>query len=217
MTVHQLILHSFAADFISDHCMLETILHWDQQLFELLNGQWQSPLLDWLAPLWRDKRFWIPLYLLIAVFALHRYRMRGLYFLLALALTAGISDTLSSRVVKPSVQRLRPCNNPELRNDVHLLVHCGSGYSFTSSHAANHFAVAAFLFFTLGTLHRRGRGLWWLWAASIAYAQVYVGVHYPADILAGALLGTAIGYLTGRLYLRLPNLSIASMTTNQRA
>ncbi|HRF38293.1 MAG TPA: phosphatase PAP2 family protein [Saprospiraceae bacterium] len=202
---------------MSEIFMLETIQHWDQQVFELLNGQWQSPLLDWLAPLWRDKRFWIPLYLLLSIFVVRTYRKRGLYFLLALGLTAGISDVASSRIVKPSVQRLRPCNNPELRDDVHLLVHCGSGYSFTSSHAANHFAAAAFLFFTLGRLHRRGRGLWWLWAASIAYAQVYVGVHYPADILAGAVLGAAIGYLSSRLYLRLPNLSIASMNTNQRA
>ncbi|HRJ15546.1 MAG TPA: phosphatase PAP2 family protein [Saprospiraceae bacterium] len=202
---------------MSEIFMLETIQHWDQQVFELLNGQWQSPLLDWLAPLWRDKRFWIPLYLLLSIFVVRTYRKRGLYFLLALGLTAGISDVASSRIVKPSVQRLRPCNNPELRDDVHLLVHCGSGYSFTSSHAANHFAAAAFLFFTLGRLHRRGRGLWWLWAASIAYAQVYVGVHYPADVLAGAVLGVAIGYLSSRLYLRLPNLSIASMNTNQRA
>lgn len=197
--------------------MLETILDWDQQLFELLNGQWQSPLLDWLAPLWRDKRFWIPLYLLISVFAIRNYRRQGVYFLLALGLSAGISDVVSSRMVKPAVQRLRPCNNPALRDDVHLLVHCGSGYSFTSSHAANHFAVASFLFFTLGTLRRRGRWLWWLWAASIAYSQVYVGVHYPADILGGALLGMTIGYLVGRFYLRLPNLSIASAYTNQRA
>lgn len=197
--------------------MLETILHWDQQLFELINGRWQAPLLDQLAPLWRDKRFWIPLYLLLSFFVIRNYRKQGLYFLLALGLTAGVSDLASSRVVKPAVQRLRPCNNPDLRADVHLLVHCGSGYSFTSSHAANHFAVAAFLFFTWGTLHRRGRGLWWWWAASIAYAQVYVGVHYPADILAGALLGTAIGYFSSRLYLRLPNLSIASVNPNQRA
>lgn len=195
--------------------MLDTVLYWDQQLFELLNGQWQLPLLDWLAPLWRDKRFWIPLYLLLSVFVVRTYRKQGIIFLLALGLTAGISDMVSSRVIKPAVQRLRPCNTPELREDVHLLVHCGSGYSFTSSHAANHFAVAAFIFFTLGTLHRRGRGLWWLWAASIAYAQVYVGVHYPADVLAGSLLGAAIGYLTSRLYLRLPNLSIVSKPTNQ--
>lgn len=197
--------------------MLETIIQWDQQAFELLNGRWQVPLLDQLAPLWRDKRFWIPLYLLLSVFVIRTYRKQGVYFLLALGLTAGMSDVVSSRIVKPAVQRARPCNNPALRDDVHLLVHCGSGYSFTSSHAANHFAVAAFLFFTLGTLRRRGRGLWWLWAASIAYAQVYVGVHYPADILAGALLGAAIGYLNSRLYLRLPKLSIASVHTNQRA
>ncbi len=188
--------------------MLEQIIQWDQALFHLLNGQWQSPVLDWLAPWWRDKRFWIPLYVFIAGFAVWKFRIKGLWLILALGLTVGISDTLSSRVVKPAVARLRPCNTPELKPGVHLLVHCGSGYSFTSSHAANHFAFAAFIFSTLGVLHRRLRWLWWIWAASVAYAQVYVGVHYPADIIGGALLGAGVGFLVSGLYLRRRNISI---------
>jgi len=187
---------------------MEQLLHWDQELFQLLNGEWRSAVLDFLAPLWRDRRFWIPLYLLLASFAIWKFKFKGLWFILALVLAVGLSDTLSSRVVKPAVARLRPCNTPELRADVHLLVHCGSGYSFTSSHAANHFAFAAFVYMTFGALYRRARWLWWIWAASIAYAQVYVGVHYPADIAGGALLGAGIGYLMARLYLRQRKISI---------
>ncbi len=180
--------------------MTEQLIHLDQALFQLFNGQWQHPWVDALAPLWRDKRFWIPLYLALAGWAVWRFRWRGLYWLLALALTVAVSDTLSSRVIKPLVARVRPCRTPELQADLHLLVHCGSGYSFTSSHAANHFAVAAFLFATIGLWHRRMRWLWWLWAASIAYAQVYVGVHYPGDVLAGALLGSLTGWALARAY-----------------
>ncbi len=194
---------------------MEQILHWDQELFQVLNGQWQASWLDILAPLWRDKRFWIPLYFFLAGFSIWKFRLRGVWFILALALTAGVSDTLSSRVVKPAVVRLRPCNDPELKSEVRLLVHCGSGYSFTSSHAANHFAFAAFVFCTLGFLHRRARWLWWIWAASIAYAQVYVGVHYPADIAGGAVLGMAVGFLAAGLYLRLPKIAIPQ-TNNSR-
>ncbi len=194
---------------------MDQILQWDQALFHLINTQWHADWLDVLAPLWRDKRFWIPLYLLLAGFAVWKFRLRGLWFILGLALTAGLSDTLSSRVVKPAVARLRPCNAPEANANVRLLVHCGSGYSFTSSHAANHFAVAAFIFTTLGYLHRRARWLWWCWAASIAYAQVYVGVHYPADVAAGALLGAGVGFLTAGLYLRLGKTSIPQKTGGQ--
>ena len=187
---------------------MEQLVQWDQTLFHLLNGQWHNTVLDTIAPLWRDKRFWIPLYLLLAGYLIWKFRIKGAWFVLALALTAGISDTLSSRVVKPAVARLRPCNEPGVQAEVRLLVHCGSGYSFTSSHAANHFAFAAFVFSTLRALHRRRRWLWWAWAASIAYAQVYVGVHYPADILGGAVLGAGVGFLTSGLYLRRRNLSI---------
>lgn len=189
---------------------MEQLLQWDQDLFQLINGVWRSALLDFLAPLWRDKRFWIPLYLVLAGYAVWKFRAKAVWFLLLLVIAVGISDTLSSRVVKPAVARIRPCNDAEMQADVQLLVHCGSGYSFTSSHAANHFAVAAYLFMTLGILHRRARWLWWLWAASVAYAQVYVGVHYPGDIFGGALLGTGVGFLIAGLYLRRRDISAFS-------
>jgi membrane-associated phospholipid phosphatase len=189
---------------------MEQLLQWDQDVFQLINGAWRSPVLDFLAPLWRDKRFWIPLYLALAGYSVWKFRAKAVLFLLVSGLTVGISDTLSSRVVKPAVARLRPCNDLAMQPDVHLSVHCGSGYSFTSSHAANHFAVAAWLFTTLGMLHRRVRWLWWLWAASIAYAQVYVGVHYPGDVLGGAVLGMGVGFLSAGLYLRRRDISAFS-------
>ena len=111
---------------------------------------------------------------------------------------------MSSKVVKESVMRLRPCNDAEIKADVNLLVRCGSGYSFTSSHATNHFAIAAFISMTLGMVLPLIRWPFYLWAASIAFGQVYVGVHYPFDVISGALLGWLIGVLAAKLYNRFP-------------
>lgn len=177
------------------------LLQFDQQLFHLINGEWRLSVLDAVMPYWREKTFWIPAYAALAAFLFYRFRWYGLYLGIALGITVGVADTVSSQVIKENVERLRPCNDPAVRTDVRLLVHCGGGYSFTSSHATNHFAVAAFLSLTLGGLYRRIRIPLFLWAASIAYGQVYVGVHYPLDVLAGALLGTLIGYVLAKGYL----------------
>jgi membrane-associated phospholipid phosphatase len=141
-------------------------------------------------PFWRDRFFWIPLYVALASFVVWKFgTAKGAFFILAVIVAASLADVTSSRLIKENVERLRPCNEPEIKEQVNLLIHCGGGYSFTSSHAANHFAVAVFLCFTLGRLYRRIRLPLLLWAASIAYGQVYVGVHYPLDVICGALLG----------------------------
>ena len=188
--------------------MLESLLTFDQYLFELVNDNWQNPFLNWLMPHWREKTTWIPLYVLLLVFACWKFRIRGLFFILGLAFTVGVADTMSSKVVKESVMRIRPCNDADLKAEVHLLVRCGSGYSFTSSHATNHFAIAAFISLTLGLVYPVVRWPFYLWAASIAFGQVYVGVHYPFDVLAGALLGTLIGLLVAKIYNRFPNFAL---------
>jgi undecaprenyl-diphosphatase len=182
---------------------MEQVIAADQFLFELINGQAHNAVLDWLMPIWREKSTWIPLYIALAAFVGYKYRLQGLYLILALALTVGLADTVSSKIIKPSVHRLRPCNDPALKDEVQLLVHCGSGYSFTSSHASNHFAIAAFLSLTLGLHYRRIRWPLYLWAASIALGQVYVGVHFPLDIFIGAILGLIIGNIVAKTYLRL--------------
>jgi len=115
-------------------------------------------------------------------------------------MTAGISDVISSRVVKPQFERLRPCRQENM--EVVLRARCGSGFSFTSSHASNHFAVAVFFMLTIGRMYRWSRILWLIWAGMIALGQVYVGVHFPLDVLAGAFLGSLIGLTVYRVYLK---------------
>lgn len=107
------------------------------------------------------------------------------------------SDTISSKLIKYEVKRLRPCQEVKLEPAAITRVDCGSGFSFTSSHAANHFCLAAFIVALFGFHMKAWKYLWWVWAGLISLAQVYVGVHYPLDVIAGALLGCTIGVSLG--------------------
>lgn len=181
--------------------MIEWLLQTDRALFDLINQDWQNGFMDAWLPWWREKKTWVPFYLALAGFVAFRYRRAALPFLAALAITAGISDALSSHVVKPAVARVRPCNDAEVREEARLLVGCGKAYSFPSSHAANHFSVAVFLAMTLCAFSPLLRGSLYFWAGSIAFGQVYVGVHYPLDVLGGAILGSGIGNIVAKTYL----------------
>jgi len=81
-----------------------------------------------------------------------------------------------------------------------LVDHCGQNGSFTSSHATNHFGIAVFIFITLEKVWGKFNYLFLLWAAAICYAQVYVGVHFPFDVLGGAILGSCIGFAMGKYF-----------------
>lgn len=175
------------------------LLEYDVLLFELINGQWHATWLDDLMPLWRSKYFWFPAYLFLLVFMIQNFGRKSSFFLLAMIATIGVSDMVSSHLIKKNVKRQRPCQHEKLKEQVYLLVPCGGGYSFTSSHATNHFAIASFLMMTLGQCFRFLRWPLLLWATTIAYGQVYVGVHYPLDVIAGAFLGGVIGRLGARL------------------
>ncbi len=182
--------------------MLELLQQWDAAFFHFINSSLGNPVFDTLLPWFREKWFWMPVYLFVAVFAVLNFRRRGWIILLGLMLAAGLADFTSSTLVKKNVQRLRPCNDVEMFEQLQLRVPCGGGYSFTSSHAANHFAAAVFLIGMFGSL---ARWLWPValtWAGLIAFSQVYVGVHYPGDVLCGAAVGAAIGWWTAYTWRR---------------
>jgi len=170
---------------------LDSLLHFDEWLFSLMNGTWRAEWLDAIAPMWRNKYLWVPFYLFILTIVTVNFRQIFLPFLLCAVLTVTLADTLS----QPKT----------------LLINCGAGYSFTSSHATNHFAIAVFFLLTLGSIFPRTKGLFLLWAASISYGQVYVGVHYPIDILGGAIVGSLIGVGTGYLFNRYWHLSTKNL------
>lgn len=195
--------------------MFDFLQRLDEQIFFFINHKLHFSYFHGLMPYWRSAYFWIPTYLFLANFLTINYKRRGWILLLVGAMTVSVSDMVSSHLIKKTVKRERPCQNVDIRPHVRLLVRCGSGYSFTSSHAANHFALAIFLMQTLfwkdktNRLHESRlskRRLWHylllLWAASIGLGQIYVGIHYPLDVFCGSLLGVAIGGVGAYLFRR---------------
>lgn len=187
--------------------MMDYLIKLDQQLFLLINRVMVNDFFDWLLPLFRSKYFWAPLYLFLIVYFINKYKLKGLWIILFLIITFAITDFISASIIKEYYQRLRPCNEPEFMGMVRNLVGCGSGYSFISSHASNHFGFA---YFMLGIFHDKVwvRRSFLLWAAVISYAQVYVGVHYPIDVILGMYLGMLIGTLTFYIFNKFIHLDV---------
>ncbi len=179
-------------------------MEWDRTLLRYINERWHNPLFDWLMPLLRHADTWVPLYLFLILLVLLNYRKTGWWWLLAAVCTPIVTDLLSSWVIKEHILRLRPCNEPAIAHWLRTLpgIYLPKSSSFTSSHAANHFGLAMFLVATLRPLLHGWRWLFFGWALVIGYAQVYVGVHYPLDILGGALLGVLVGSCTAALFNR---------------
>ncbi len=180
--------------------LLQKILQGDHWLFSRINQDWTSPFLDTIFLFLREAEFWVPFYLFLLVFITLNFPRKGWWWSVSLGMTAIIGDLVSSHGIKGLVFRTRPCHNPLLEDSMRFLAnYCPVGSSFTSSHACNHFAMAVFIYRTL-----RHTSPWWglvfPWAFFISYAQVYVGVHYPLDVLGGGIVGTLIGWGTSTLF-----------------
>ena len=183
--------------------LMEQVFNFDRRLLHLVNYDWHNGFFDWLMPWLRNSLLWAPLYLFMIVFTVVNYKKTGWWWVLLALCTVTISDLVSSRLIKENIFRLRPCNDPAFTEWLRVLV----GYrpqssSFTSSHAANHFAMAMFIYSTFKMHFKKWPALFFLWAFSICYAQVYVGVHYPLDVTSGALIGILIGYLPALFFNR---------------
>ena len=184
--------------FLLQSRLLQKLEQWDQWLFIQVNDHQTNPFFDSIMPYLRFAYFWTPLYLFLFLFITSNFRGRGLWWCVIFLCTVSLCDMTSSKLVKESFERLRPCGDPDFFEYVRLLVeNCSGTFSFTSSHAANHFGMATFIFLTLKPVIGKWVWLGYLWAAAIGYAQVYVGVHYPFDILGGAAIGFLFGWLLG--------------------
>ncbi len=183
--------------------MIAELQQLDTELFLKIHQGLSNGFFDWLMPLLRNRFFWAPLYLFIVIFCIKQYKKQGYYMILMLLVTFGIGDMVTSKLIKPNVARVRPCNEVTLSTQIIHRVPCGSGYSFPSAHATNHFGIAVFL---ICLFYRKWKAILPIglaWAAIISFAQIYVGVHYPIDILVGATLGTCVGLFTYYLYQRI--------------
>ena len=180
---------------------LQEILRWDRELFNKVNGDWANSFFDVVLPYTRNAIIWAPLYLFFIVFAVLNFKRNGWIWVAGAILTVATSDLISSWGLKELIYRVRPCGDETLADHIRFLVkYCPQSSSFTSSHAANHFSMAFFIFYTL----RKNMSSWlrliFLWAFIISYAQVYVGVHYPLDIICGGIVGAGIGFMWSKFF-----------------
>jgi len=180
--------------------MIQYLKSIDTNLFLFLNGCHNSffdPIMFWLS----HKLVWIPMYLLIIFLITRRYKMQGLIMLLFIIITIALCDQTASGLLKNTVQRLRPSHDPAIMNLVHLSKAGPGGlYGYASSHAANVFGLATFLFFVLDQKFRILK-YWMLgWAFLVAYSRIYNGVHYPGDVITGIAIGIVFGYLMAKAY-----------------
>lgn len=181
---------------------MDLLLGIDKALFIFMNTTLANPVGDLVWPLITDyDRQLVVRILLVGVWLALMIRggKRGRTAALLLVLVIVCSDQLSSFVIKPLVDRPRPChsvNGVPVVENVHLLVGCGGGKSFPSSHAVNNVAVATlFAFF-----YRRARVWLFMWAALVALSRVAVGVHFPLDILGGAVIGWGVAFVIIRIW-----------------
>ena len=175
--------------------MLDSLRSIDQNIFFFLNGL-HSAFFDQVM-FWGTKSLiWIPLYLILFYLVFRKYRWQGLWILLFAALMILLSDQLSN-VFKEWIVRLRPTHEPGLTGIHTVNGYVGGQLGFYSAHASTTMAVALFLILILGNSYRYFSPLILLWAVFMAYTRIYLGVHYPGDILAGWLAGTLIGFCFG--------------------
>ncbi|MES2418727.1 MAG: phosphatase PAP2 family protein [Bacteroidota bacterium] len=183
--------------------MIAALQQFDAALFLKIHRGLSNDFFDWLMPLVRNRFFWSPLYIFIIVFCIRQYKKTGYYIIGGILASFALGDLIASRLIKYNVERIRPCNEPTLANDILHRVPCGSGFSFPSAHATNHFAIAVFLICLFYNRWKPILPLGLSWAFLISFAQVYVGVHYPIDVFAGAILGSCIGLITSTIFKKL--------------
>lgn len=167
--------------------MIEQFLNWDQSFFLFLNS-FHNNLFDSFFSIVTQTNVWIPLYIAFIFIIIKTKKQEAAWILLGMIITIVLADQISSSLLKELVGRLRPSHEPTLSGLVHLVDgYKGGQFGFVSSHAANSFAFA--LFSSLVFKNRIYALIIFLWAIVNAYSRIYLGVHYPGDIIGGMIVG----------------------------
>lgn len=168
--------------------MIDQLLEYDREIFLYLNGL-HTPWLDPIMLFITETLSWLPLHLFLLYLIFKDHQKKGWLVLIGLVITILLADQVTSTLMKPYFARFRPSHEPSLQSLVHVVNgYRGGKFGFASSHAANTFGTATFLFLLFGKT-RKWIVMLFLWAALVTYSRIYLGVHYPGDILAGGLVG----------------------------
>jgi undecaprenyl-diphosphatase len=184
--------------------MIDKLIELDKELLIYLNGFHA----DWLDPavlLVTETFFWLPLYIFLLYLIFKTYGKESWIALVAIAITIALTDRITSGLMKPYFERLRPSREPTLEGLIHLVrnwkgeLYFGGKYGFASSHAANTFATATFFWLLFRSTKKC---IVWLfpWAIIMTYTRIYLGVHYPGDIIVGGVIGIACGWIGFKIF-----------------
>lgn len=179
--------------------MIEVLNSLDVSLFIWLNS-FHNELMDSVMQVITNRLTWIPFYLVLLVYLYKNIEQQKLVTILTIIVSVGLADFVTSGLMKPFFMRLRPCHNPELLGLIHVAGRCGGKYGFASSHAANSFALFSALLFTFGWQNKWVK-FTLLWSLVVSYSRIYVGVHYPADIITGMAVGFLLAAMTSKIHL----------------
>lgn len=182
--------------------MIDWLEHIDREILFAINGA-HSPILDQIMWVISEKYFGIPFYLLFVFLAYRFFGTKGmLLFILFGSLCVGLTDLTSKYLFKEVFLRYRPSHNFELKDQLHYVNNYKGGtYGFISNHASNMFAVTSFALFSFSRFNKNKLLLLFiLFPVIVAYSRVYLGVHYPSDVIVGGLWGVFIGWIFFRIF-----------------
>lgn len=178
--------------------MLERLMTWDRELLIFLN-ELHSHFFDPVAFYLTKTEFWVPLYLYLLYLIFRDQRKNSWFIVGGLIVAIALADQITAGLMKPFFERVRPSHDPSLEGVIHLVNDYRGGlYGFASSHAANTTAVALVVYLALRSTYRLAWTIF-LWAAVMSYTRIYLGVHYPGDLLVGALVGLLSGFTAYKL------------------
>jgi len=188
--------------------MFETIEKLDQEVLLLVNSA-NSPFLDEVMWQVSHQLIWIPLFIFIIFYAYKKLKLKSvLFFMIGVAFCFLLADRISVMAFKEVFLRYRPTHNSNIQHQIHTYLksngdyYLGGQYGFVSSHATNFFALTTYLIFNFKQFSKKWYFLF-LWASLIGYSRVYLGVHYPLDVICGALLGMSIGWIVYKTLIKL--------------